>query len=514
MTFAAELASERPTEIAARDADQTLSWSEVDARLRPAVHVLRRWDLGPTRRIAVFAENSVETLLAYAAATLAGVSAVPASFHLTPRELVHILTDSGAQGLLVDARTAAAGIEAARLAGIDIVAGWGGAAATTGVEDWDTLRDGAPAEEPPTDDRPPLPTLVYTSGTTGRPKGVELPPSSFAGGADIAEHLRRLRTNRMVGYGPHLIVGPMYHSGPLAGTRLLLGGTPVTVMGRFDAEAILAAVDRDRIGSAIMVPAHLQRLLALPAAVRSRYDITSLRYVFQVGAKCPTEVKRAVIEWFGPVVWESYGGSEVGTVCRISSPEWLAHPGSVGRPVTPFEVRVLAEDGTPMPHGTEGRLWFRDSTGRGVVYHGAAASAGTPAEPGVFTLGEIGYVDSGGYVFITDRFSDMVVSGGVNIYPAEAEQVLIQHPGISDVACIGVPDPEMGEQLKALVVPVDPARPPSEAEVLGFCRDRLAHVKCPRSVDVVGSVGRTPMGKVDKRELRKRFWPAASAAGH
>lgn len=510
MTFAAGIAAARPTEVAARDEEQALTWAEVDTRLRPAVHVLRGWDLGPSRRVAVFAENSVETLLAYAAATLAGVSAVPASFHLTPRELVHILTDSGARAVLVDGRTAAVGVEAARLAGIDVVAGWAGAADTEGVSDWDAhLAAVGAAGEPPTDDRPPLPTLVYTSGTTGRPKGVELPPASFVGGADIAEHLERLRTNRMVRYGRHLIVGPMYHSGPLSGTRLFLGGTPVTVLGRFDARALLAAVDRDRVGSAIMVPTHFQRLLALPAAVRSRYDVSSLRHVFQVGAACPSAVKRAMIDWFGPVVWESYGGSEVGTVCRISAQEWLAHPGSVGRPVPPYRALVLDEGGSPTPVGTEGRLWFRDSTGRGVVYHGAAA--GVSGEPGVFTLGEIGYVDPDGYVFITDRFSDMVVSGGVNIYPAEAEQVLVQHPGIDDVACIGVPHPEWGEQLKALVVPADPANPPAEADVIGFCRDRLAHVKCPRSVDLVGSLARTPMGKVDKRELRRRFWPAGAA---
>jgi long-chain acyl-CoA synthetase len=511
MTFAAELAHARPDEVAVRDPDRSLSWAQVDGLLRPAVNALLGLDVSPQRRIAVFAENSAETLLAYAAATLAGLSAVPASFHLTAGELAFILEDSGAGALLVDGRTAAVGLDAARTVGIPVVAGWRGAAATPGVPDWEELLAAAPPEDPPTD-RPPLPTLVYTSGTTGRPKGVELPPSSFAGGADIAEHLERLRENRMIPFGRHLVVGPMYHGGPLTGTRLFLGGAPVTVLGRFDPEAVLAAIDRDRIGPAIMVPTHFQRLLALPEEVRARYDVSSLRYVFQVGAKCPPEVKRAVIEWFGPVVWESYGGSEVGTVCRIGAAEWLEHPGSVGRPVPPFQVRVLDEGGAPVPPGTEGRLYFRDATGRGVVYHGAAAPAAPPVdEEGVFTLGEIGYVDEDGYVFITDRFSDMVVSGGVNIYPAEAEQVLAQHPAVADVACIGVPHPDLGEQLKALVVPREASQPPSEAELVAWCRERLSPVKCPRSVDLVPTVGRTPMGKVDKRALRRPYWAAQEA---
>ncbi|HEY0448702.1 AMP-binding protein [Actinophytocola sp.] len=500
MTFAAEFASARPDEVAARDARHVLSWAQVDDVLRAAVHVLRGLDTGPSRRVAILAENSVETLLAHAAATLAGLSVVPVNFHLTAAEVAYLLTDSGAQAVLVDGRTAAVGRAAADEAGVDAVLGWDGVAAVPGVADWDALLGAAPETEPPTD-HPPLPTLVYTSGTTGRPKGVELPPTSFVGGDDVAEHLRRLRSNRMLAHGRHLVVGPMYHSGPLAGTRLFLGGAPVTVLGRFDAEAVLAAVDRDAIGSAIMVPTHFQRLLALPAEARARHDVSSLRYVLQVGAKCPEPVKRAMIDWWGPVVWESYGASEVGTTCVISAEDWLAHPGSVGRPVPPFEVMVLDEHDRPVAAGVEGRLYFRDTTGRGIVYHQGLHGAGSELGPGVFTLGEIGYVDEDGFVYVTDRFSDMVVSGGVNIYPAEAEQVLATHPSVADVACIGVPDRDMGERLKALVVPV--SEPPSGADLVEFCRARLAHYKCPREVEIVTSLRRTAVGKIDKRALRR-----------
>jgi long-chain acyl-CoA synthetase len=238
--------------------------------------------------------------------------------------------------------------------------------------------------------------------------------------------------------------------------------------------------------------------------------VSSLKLVFHTGAACPVEIKRAMIEWWGPVFTEAYGASEVGTTCAITSEEWLAHPGSVGHCLPPFSPLVVDDDGSEVPAGTEGRLYFCDATGRGVVYHNdPEKSAAAHLRPGVFTLGEIGYVDEDGYVFITDRFSDMVVSGGVNIYPAESEQVLIEHPAVSDVACIGIPHPEMGEELKALVVPADPAAPPKAEEILAFCRDRLSHYKCPRSLEYVDTVGRNTMGKVNKKKLRAPYWPNA-----
>lgn len=252
-----------------------------------------------------------------------------------------------------------------------------------------------------------------------------------------------------------------------------------------------------------MVPTHFIRLLALPEEVRRRYDVSSMKLVAHTGSACPVEVKRAMIEWWGPIFVEAYGASEVGTTCSITSQEWLEHPGSVGRPVPPFEALVVDEAGRPVPAGTEGRLYFRDTTGRGIVYHNdPQKSAAAHLEPGVFTLGEIGYLDGDGYVFITDRFSDMVVSGGVNIYPAEAEQVMIEHPAVADVACIGVPDPDMGEQLRAVVVAAADSVV-DEAELIEFCRGRLSTYKCPRSVVLADDLGRSTMGKVNKRRLRE-----------
>jgi long-chain acyl-CoA synthetase len=262
------------------------------------------------------------------------------------------------------------------------------------------------------------------------------------------------------------------------------------------------------------VPTHFQRLLALPAEVRARYDVSSLMAVPHTGAACPPDVKRAMIAWFGPVLMEAYGGTESGTTNMISSEEWLAKPASVGKTRPPFELLVVGDDGAPVGQGEVGQLYFRDTTGRGIIYHkDPEKTAAAHLAPGVFTLGEIGYVDADGYVFITDRVSDMIVSGGVNIYPAEAEHVLIRHPEVADVAVIGVPDETMGEAVKALVMARDPAHPPSPKALDAFCREHLAGFKCPRSYDFVDDLGRNVMGKVNKRALRRPYWPSDRTIG-
>jgi long-chain acyl-CoA synthetase len=492
VTFAARYAATRPNELALRGPDLELTWDQVDTWLRRAVNTLLGLDLGPARRVAIIAENSAATLLTYVAATLAGTSAVAVNFHLEPAELAFVLRDSGAAVVLTDVATEARARAGAELAGV-----------TTVITNLGATGDDA---EPPTD-HPPLPTAVYTSGSTGRPKGVSLPPTSWVGGADIDEHVAKLSQNAVIPHGRHLVVGPMYHSGPLAGTRLFLGGAPTTVLHRFEARAWLDAVQRDGIGSTIMVPTHFQRLLAVPAEERERYETSSLRFVLQVGAKCPIEVKRAMIDWLGDVLWESYGASEVGTTCLIGSAEWRERPGSVGRAIPPFEAFILDDDGKPVPPGTRGRLYFRDTSGYGMRY--LRGGVDDPfAGPGEFTLGEIGVMDEAGYVWVTDRFADMVVSGGVNIYPAEAEAVLAAHPSVSEVVCIGVPHPDLGEQLLALVVPAGSAE---AEELLAHCRANLTLYKCPRALEFVEALARTPVGKIDKRSMRAPYWAATDA---
>jgi long-chain acyl-CoA synthetase len=505
------LARERPTEIALHDERVSLGWDAVAAALDRATNAFDTLALGPERRIAVFAENGAETLLCHLGALLAGVSSVPVNFHLTADDVAYILADSGADALFVGPETAAVGLEAARRAGVATVIGWRlGTAA--GARNWDRWLAEASTTGPETDRRP-RPNLLYTSGTTGRPKGTDLPPSMFAGGQTVAEHLENTKANPFAQLGRHLVVGPMYHTGPLSGFRLLAVGVPVVILSRFDAEATLAAIDHWKAESSVMVPTHFVRLLQLDEGTRASYDVSSLKLVAHTGAACPVAVKRAMIEWWGPVFVDAYGATEVGTTCQITSDEWLEHPGSVGRPVPPFTALIVDDNGNELPPNVEGRLCFVDATGRGIEYHhDVEKSKAAHLRPGVFTLGEIGYVDDDGYVYITDRFSDMIVSGGANIYPAESEKVLLEHPGVFDVAVIGVPHPEMGEELKALVVPVDPSSPPDAGELIGACRDRLAHYKCPRSIEFVATVGRTTMGKVNKRALRAPYWSRADTS--
>jgi long-chain acyl-CoA synthetase len=505
--IAVDLATERPDQVALRDDDTALGWAQVNDILNRVVNGLADFDLGPDRRVAVLAENSVETVLAHLGGLLAGASTVPVNFHLNADEATYILRDSGAQVLFVGPQTAATGLEAARRAGVPVILGWrlDGEEGIRSWEEW--LAAASPVE--PSADVEPRPNLMYTSGTTGRPKGVELPPTMFAGGGTMTEHVAALAQSPFAAFGTHLVVGPMYHTGPLSGVRLLAAGIPVVVLGRFDAENVLRTIDSFGAETTVMVPTHFIRLLALPEEVRSKYDVSSVKLIAHTGASCPIDVKRRMIEWFGPVLQDSYGATEVGTTCTISSEEWLEHPGSVGRAVPPFRAIVIDDGGNEVPAGTEGALYFEDATGRGIVYPGdPEKTARAHLRPGVFTLGEIGYITDDGFVYITDRFSDMIVSGGVNIYPAESELVLLEHPQVADVAVIGVPNRDMGEEVKALVVPVDPADPPESAELISWCRDRLASYKCPRSVDLVETIGRTAMGKVNKRELRKPFWNA------
>ncbi len=507
--FARQLAIDRPDEIAIRDHRQAMGWAEVDDVLNRAAngiaaHLDRRSADAP-RRAAVFAENAVETALAHLGGLLAGASTVPVNFHLTADETAYILADSKTQMLFVGDETAERGLAAARQAGVDTVVGWH-CEGIDGITDWHGWLGGNTSGEISLDITP-LPNLLYTSGTTGLPKGTELPPTMFAGGVTMTEHLEALKQHGFARFGNHLVVGPMYHTGPLSGMRLLVAGIPSVILHRFDAEATLAAIAEYRTETAVMVPTHFVRLLALPDDVKARYDTSSMKLVIHTGAKCPVEVKRAMIDWWGPIFWDAYGASEVGTTCTITSEEWLEHPGSVGRAVPPFTAMILDDDDNEVAPGVEGRLFFNDATGRGIVYpNDAEKTKAAHIAPGVFTIGEIAYIDSDGYVFITDRFSDMVVSGGVNIYPAEAEQVLIEHPGVADVACIGVPHADMGEELKGLVIPTDPANPPDSDELLAYCRERLTRYKCPRTIDIVEDLGRTTMGKINKRALRSPYW--------
>ncbi len=489
------------------------SWPELDRVLDRVINGILSLDLGPHRRVAVFAPNSAESVLAYVGGLLAGASTVPVNFHLTADELTYILRDSGARVLFVGPESAEVGMRAAEAAGVRAVIGWR-CAPRAGLTAWEDWLAAASDARPPTHMKP-LPHLHYTSGTTGTPKATETPPTYFPPADTIADYVRVMRERvSLLPGGPGIAVGPLYHTGPLTMVRALIGGAPLVVMSSFDPERMLVAVEQHKVSASVMVPTHFQRLLALPDEVKSRYDVSSMKRMAHTGAACPPDVKRRMIEWFGPVLVEAYGGTESGTTTMITSEEWLRKPGSVGKAMAPFEVVIYSEDGRELGANEVGVLYFRDTTGRGIIYHNdPEKTAAAHRAPGIFTLGEMAYQDEDGYVFITDRVSDMVVSGGVNIYPAEAEHVLLLHPEVADVAVIGAPNAEFGEEVKALVIPRDLAKPPTSEELTAFCKARLAGYKCPRSYDFVADIGRNAMGKVNKRELRRRYWPTDRTIG-
>jgi long-chain acyl-CoA synthetase len=478
--------------------DEHRAWSaaEVWATADRIAHLVRGATDGGRRRAAVFAENCGDAAVAHVGAMRSGASVVAVNSHLAAREAAYQLAIGDVAVVLAGAGTASRAIEACSTAEVDAVP------VVWGTPQWDAWLATAPGG-PPTDDRPIEPNLLFTSGTTGTPKATHLPPNVFPRQPSWAAFFERMRANRFAGLGRHLVVAPLHHTGPLNAVRALAVGTPIGVLDRFDPARMLEAIEAWDVASTTVVPTHLARLLALPREVRDAADVSSMRLAFLTGAACPQDVKRAIIEWWGPVVLEAYGATEVGVTASITSEDWLAHPGSVGRSVAPYEALVVDEGGAPLPPGEEGRLYFRDSTGRGIVYEGdPARTAAAHLEAGTFTLGEIGKVDADGWIYVTDRFSDMVVSGGVNVYPAEMEQVLSGHPAVADVAGIGLPHPDLGEQLVALVVPVDAKEPPSASELQTWCEERLSRFKCPREIRIVRSLHRNALGKLDKRRLR------------
>jgi acyl-CoA synthetase (AMP-forming)/AMP-acid ligase II len=484
-------------------------WAVLDDVLQRAVGAMQA-TAEPGQRWAVLGENAAATMVAHAAGLIGGTGTAAIARQLTAGEMAYQFRDAGVVAAVASVELAPVVADASRQAGVGLVVvhGTGDLPADPPVPvvRWADWLATAPEAEPASN-RPAAPMLVYTSGTTGRARA-SIVRWAFGEFASAAEYLEALTAGAHTPDGTHLVAGPLQHNGPLTAVRHLLSGGRVVVLGKFDAERALAAIDRHRVSSSVMVPTHLQRLLALPDGVKELYDVSSMRLLAHTGSACPPAVKRAMIEWFGPVLVESYGGSEVGTLCRIDSTEWLTHQGSVGRAAAPYEVSVRGGDGVELPVGEPGLLCFRVPDGRGIQYlNDPEKTAAAYVEPGLITLGDIGRVDADGYVFVTDRAADMVVSGGVNLYPAECEQVLISHPAVADVAVIGVPHEDLGEQLLALVVPADAAAPPAFDELGVWCRERLAPYKVPKRYELVGNLPRNAMTKLDKRALRRPYWP-------
>jgi long-chain acyl-CoA synthetase len=348
---------------------------------------------------------------------------------------------------------------------------------------------------------------MYSSGTTGRPKGIKV---SFANNPIDAVVPILSTFAKEFGYGPdtvYLSPAPLYHAAPLGFCALImrLGGT-VVVMKKFDAQGFLACIERFRATHTQVVPTMFVRLLKLPEEVRARYDTSSMRCALHAAAPCPVAVKETMLAWWGLVIYEQYSGSEGSGNTVIGPHEWLAHKGSVGRPLM-GQIKIVGEDGQLQPAGSPGLVYFAGS--RRFEYHNDAEKTREVFnEHGWSTLGDVGYLDDEGYLYLTDRKAYMIVSGGVNIYPQEAENILSIHPKVADVAVFGVPNAEFGEEVKAVVQPADmtEAGPELAAELIAFCRDRLSAIKCPRSIDFEPALPRQDNGKLYKRLLRDRYW--------
>jgi acyl-CoA synthetase (AMP-forming)/AMP-acid ligase II len=349
--------------------------------------------------------------------------------------------------------------------------------------------------------------MLYSSGTTGRPKGVK---RALSGGPFDTPSPNHELTRKLYGFDTdtvYLSPAPLYHAAPLVfSTAVMSFGGTVIVMEHFDAEQALKLIERHRVTASQWVPTMFVRLLRLPDTVRRKYTLGSHRVAVHAAAPCPVEIKRQMIEWWGPIIREYYAGSEGNGFVVIDSPDWLAHPGSVGRAVL-GELRILAEDGTEQPPGVPGAIYF--ANGPAFEYHNDPdKTRGAYSPQGWSTLGDVGYLDQDGYLFLTDRKAYMIISGGVNVYPQEAENVLTGHPQVVDVAVFGVPNEEFGEEVKAVVQPIDMAlaTPQFAQELIAYCRARLADVKCPRSIDFDPELPRHPTGKLYKRLLRDRYW--------
>ena len=487
---------------------ETQTYAELDAAANRLSRVLRAAGVQPGDHVAICMENHPRYLEVLWGCHYAGAVYTAASSRLTSGELEYIIGDCGAKAYITSvAKREQAEEIRPHTPGVELRLMLDGT--IDGYESYDAAVAAQPAE--PLDGRIAGIDMLYSSGTTGRPKGVardfDRQPLETAPNAISALVLI------LFGGGPDMVYlspAPMYHSAPLRFTMAVqaLGGT-VVVMPHFDPEQFLELVEAHHVSHTQVVPTMFVRLLKLPEDVRRRYDVSFLRAVIHAAAPCPVPVKQQIIEWFGPVVHEYYAGTEGNGFVYCNSEQWLAHPGTVGFPLN-CTLHICDDEGQELPVGESGTVFFEG--GATFEYHNDPDKTRTSRhEKGWSTLGDVGYLDADGFLYLTDRKAYMIISGGVNIYPQEAENVLITHPRVFDVAVFGVPNDEFGEEVKAVVQPVEMPADEEEAatlaaELIAYCRSQLADVKCPRSVDFRAELPRHPTGKLYKRHLKDEYW--------
>ncbi len=493
-----EVAAAHPNALALDDLTRQRTWAELIDRVTRIAHLLRdECGLQPDDHAASLLGNRVEAIELTLGAILASVWLTPINHHLHADEIAYIVSDSGARVLFTDPEHQGV----ARQSGAPEIVLVG--------EELDRALAGA-SDEPISLSAPAGATMIYTSGTTGRPKGVKRARAATVGAALSAAGAAGMALG-LDGSGPHLITGPAYHAAPLLfAVYDQINGAPIVLMPRWDAAQTLRLIQERDIRHTHLVPTMFVRLLRLEEHLRNAFDPSSLRLVLHGAAPVAVPVKQAMIDWWGEVIVEYWGATEGGVCTLVGSADWLAHPGTVGRPTANFEVFAVDDAGNRLPPGAAGALYCRHKQlSRVFEYHNAPAkTAASYLEAGVFTIGDIGRVDDDGYVYLTDRMSNLIISGGVNIYPAEVEHVLQQHPAVADAAVFGIPDDEWGEVVKAAVELSDGLHPSAqlEADILAFARQRLASYKVPRSIDFEKRLPRYPTGKLYIRQLRDRYW--------
>jgi acyl-CoA synthetase (AMP-forming)/AMP-acid ligase II len=485
-----------------------VTFRELDERSKRLAQLLHAAGMRPGDHLAILLENNPRYFEVFWAGQRAGLYVTPINWHLKPEEVGYILEDCGATAVVTSAALGELATQLEpHLKAVTVRLAVDGP--VPGFERYEEAIARFPAE--PLPDEVQGTFMFYSSGTTGWPKGIKPPLDGRKFGEGSGALIQMIQA--MYGFSAdtvYLCPAPLYHAAPLGwSTAAQALGATVVVMERFDPAEALALIERHRVTHAQFVPTHFVRMLKLTDEERLSHDLSSLRMAVHAAAPCPIDVKRRMLDWWGPIIHEYYAGSEGNGFCGIGPEEWLAHPGSVGQALL-GTVHIVGEDGTEAGPDSVGQIWF-EGGGRFEYHNDPAKTASAYDEHGWSTLGDIGYVDGEGFLYLTDRASHMIISGGVNIYPQEVENQLVLHPDVADVAVIGVPDAEMGEQVKAVVVPADGVAPDAAtaAALLAYCRDRVAHYKCPQSVDFVDELPRLPTGKLLKRELRKRYWPGS-----
>jgi long-chain acyl-CoA synthetase len=509
-----QIAAAMPDHLALIDPDERrVTAGELLESANQVVHGLREMGLEPGDAVAMLLPNGTEAFELYLAVTQAGFYLVPINWHLVGPEIAYIVDDCEAKVFVAHARFA----EQAKAAADEIDFPADGRFAVggeiDGFRDYDELKKGQPGDTPA--DRQTGLVMNYTSGTTGRPKGVRrrLPGTEPEAGGRGFGGMLTMFGMRSFDDNVHIVGSPLYHTAVLvfAGSAIHTGHT-VVIMDKWTPEDMLRLIETHRVTNTHMVPTQFVRLLGLPEDVRARYDVSSLRHMVHAAAPCPPEVKRRMIEWWGPVIDEYYAASEGGGTL-VTAAQWLEHPGTVGRAWPGAEIVILDDDGNELPANEIGTVYMHMPVGA-FEYYKDKDKTEKSRQGRFFTVGDVGFLDDEGWLFLSDRKTDMIISGGANIYPAEIESELILHPKVADVAVFGIPHDDWGEEVKAVVEPIEGVEgsPELEAEILEWAGTRLARYKTPRTIDFTAELPRDPNGKLYKRKLRDPYWEGRERA--